>query len=406
MIGVDAATVVGKIRHDEDEGCLVIAVRTRRNKKLRCGECAEICPGYDQGRGEPRRWRSVDFGGMKCFLEGRNARVRCRAHGVIGAQVPWARHDVRVTRAFEDTTAWLAAHADATTVSKFLRVTWRTVTGIVERVVGELAGRTDLLDGLRNIGIDEIAHRKGQRYITCVIDHDSGRLVWAKKGRNKDTVNAFFDDLGERRSKLLRAVTCDGATWIQDVVKLRAPKAKICLDAFHLMSWVSEAVDTVRRELWQQFRSTANLATGIKHTRWAVLHAPHTQNKKQREIIEKLKAANSPLYEAFLLKEQLRMAVMLKGDKGMSAFAAWLTMCAASTLEVFRSLGVRVARYRSEIANTMAVKLSNARAEATNTHLRVLTRRAYGFHSPEALIAMAMLTRGGLCPELPGRANW
>ena len=61
-------------------------------------------------------------------------------------------------------------------------------------------------------------------------------------------------------------------------------------------------------------------------------------------------------------------------------------------------------KYRPLIWNTLDHGLSNARVEATNTHLRVLTRRAYGYHSPEALIAMAMLTRGGLCPELPGRA--
>ena len=118
---------------------------------------------------------------------------------------------------------WITAHAPASTVAVLMRTTWRSVTAIVERVVAELAGRTDLLDGLRRIGIDEIAHRKGQRYITCVIDHDTGRLVWAKEGRDMATLAVFFDR-SERPLKLVKQVSGDGRTGSRRREIMRQPR--------------------------------------------------------------------------------------------------------------------------------------------------------------------------------------
>ena len=86
--------------------------------------------------------------------------------------------------------------------AELLWITWRTVTAIVTRVVADARGSRDLLDGLVRIGIDELAHRKGQRCITVVTDHDAGRLVWAAEGRDEATVEAFFDVLGERRAAM------------------------------------------------------------------------------------------------------------------------------------------------------------------------------------------------------------
>src|SRR5690606_8341598 len=108
----------------------------------------------------------------------------------------------------------------------------------------------DRLDGLRRIGIDEVAYRKGHRYLTVVVDHDTGRLVWAGKGRDKATVSAFFDALGDERAARLTHVSCDAADWITTVVAQRAPQAVLCLDPFHLITWATDALDQVRRAVW------------------------------------------------------------------------------------------------------------------------------------------------------------
>lgn len=208
---------------------LILRVRPKVGRRGRCSRCLRRCPGYDR-RGRARRWRSLDWGTTMVYLEAEVIRVSCPEHGVVVAHVPWARPVARHTHAFEDTVAWWTARAAASVVAEFLRTTWRAVQAIVERVVTEQAAKTDLLSGLRRVGIDEIAYRKGQRYLTCVVDHDTGRLVWAAQGRNSETVLAFFDALGADRAKELTHVSADGAEWIHTPVKTRAPQAVLCLD--------------------------------------------------------------------------------------------------------------------------------------------------------------------------------
>jgi transposase len=161
----------------------------------------------------------------------------------------------RFTVALEEQAAWLCAQVPWSKAARLLRVTWRTLQAIVERVVAGLRGGKDRLDGVRRIGIDEKAWRKGHRYITVVIDHDAGRIIWAAEGRNKETLAKFFDDLGEERAELLTHVSCDGADWIRDVVREKAPGALICLDAFHVVKWAGERLDELRRRLASDLRA-------------------------------------------------------------------------------------------------------------------------------------------------------
>jgi len=120
------------------------------------------------------------------------------------------------------------------------------------------AGRDPLADLVR-IGIDEISHRKGQRYLTVIVDHDTGRLVWAAEGRSEATLERFFAELGEERAARLTHVSADGADWIARVVARRAPGAILCLDPFHVVSWATEALDAVRREVWNAARRAGEL---------------------------------------------------------------------------------------------------------------------------------------------------
>jgi transposase len=185
----------------------------------------------------------------------------------------------------------------------------------------------------------------------------------------------------------------------------RAPQAVACLDAFHVVAWATAALDAVRRDLWNDLRRTgrAEQARSLKGTRWALLKNPPALTGEQRTTLASIATTNKALYRAYLLKEQLRAVFTTKGQKGRALLAGWLAWARRSRLPAFVKLAATISRYLPLVRNTLDHGLSNARVEATNTHLRVLTRRAYGYHSPDTLIAMAMLTRGGLCPPLPGR---
>jgi transposase len=377
---------------------LVLSVRPRASQASRCSRCRKRCPGYDSGDGT-RRWRTLDIGTTKAYLQAAVPRVQCDEHGVVVAHVPWARPGAKHTRVFEDTCAWLAAHTALSVLTVFLRIAWRTVAAIVTRVIADGRDTNDLLAGLVRIGIDEISYRKGQRYLTVIVDHGTGRLVWAKEGRNQETLGKFFDELGTGRTGRLTHVSCDGADWIHALVRQRAPQAVICLDPFHVVAWAMKALDKVR------VRTMAKAGIRDRHAMWATRKNPADLTGEQKTSMAEIAATNKALYRAYLLKEQLREVFRVKGRKGRQLLAGWLSWASHSRIPEFVALARSIRRYRELIYNTLDHGLSNALSEATNTHLRALTKRSYGFRSPDALIAMALLTRGDLCPALPGRTT-
>ena len=184
LLGVEKA-VIEAIEFDEDEQLLVAHVRPRKRTRGRCGRCGRRSPGYDAGEGR-RRWRALDLGTIRAVLEADAPRVRCREHGPTVAAGPWARHAAGHTYAFDEQVAWLATRCSKSAITELMRIAWRTVGAIITRVWADVEAVHDRFADLRRIGIDEISYKRGQRYLTVVVDHDSGRLVWAAPGREKD----------------------------------------------------------------------------------------------------------------------------------------------------------------------------------------------------------------------------
>lgn len=127
LAALGRAVVLEAVEFDPDAEEIVATVRTRRNAAGRCGVCGRRAPGYDRGRSGagPRRWRGLDLGTIRVYLESEMVRVRCRDHGVVAIQVPWARHGSWFTRDFEDTVGWLATATSKTTITELMRIGWR-----------------------------------------------------------------------------------------------------------------------------------------------------------------------------------------------------------------------------------------------------------------------------------------
>ena len=250
--------------------------------------------------------------------------MRCRAHGPTVAQVPWARHGAGHTRDFDDQAAWLAVHVSKSAVVEVLRVAWRTVGAIVARVSGDIDARVDRLAGLRRIGIDEVSYKRGFSYLIVVVDHDSGRLVWAAPGRDDATVAVFFDELGAERSAALTHVTADMAPWIRRVVEARAPQAVRCADPFHVVAWAIEALDVERREPGTR-RRAATTTRGAGRTapsgrparsnasRWALWKNPERLTVRQRHQLDWIAKTDPRLWRR--LPTQRRTALRLRRQR-------------------------------------------------------------------------------------------
>ena len=406
ILGVNKATVIESLEAESDEegNCVVAHVRPRRSTKRRCGLCGARSPGYDNGEGR-RRWRVLDLGTLECYLESDSPRVNCKEHGPTVAQVSWARHGAGHSKAFDDQVAWLTTHTSKSAVVELMRVAWKTVGSIVSRVVDDARKATDPFDGLMRIGIDEISYRRGHKYITVVVDHDSGRLIWAAVGRDIKTLEKFFDLLGEERSSQVRLVSADAAQWIATVVKERCKNATLCADPFHMVQWATDALDEVRRELWRDARlaDTNDSVRRIKGCRYALLKNPENLTSRQRTSLSTVAKLNKTLYRAYLLKEQFRLIFKLSGDKAIAALDDWLSWAKRCRIPAFVDLYRAITKNRESIVATLTHGLSNALIESTNTKLRLITRIAYGFRSTDNLIALCLLDRGGYCPSLPGR---
>lgn len=404
LVGVDKAAVIEGVDFDDEADAVIVSVRPRRAKKLRCGLCERPSPGYDQGEGR-RRWRALDLGEVRSYLEADAPRVRCADHGVLVAWLPWARHGAGHTRGFDDTVAWLAVHTSKTAVVQVMRIAWATVGVIVTRVVAEARAQRDPFDGLTKIGIDEISYKRGHRYLLVVVDHRSGRLVWAAAGRDKATLSRFFDELGEERCAQLRLITADAAEWIGEVVAQRCPQAILCLDAFHVVAWATDALDVVRRDTWNEARRSGMSAHArdLKGARYALWKNPEDLTARQEAKLAWVAKVNKQLYRAYLLKEQLRAVIATKHSAAIPMLERWIDWAVRSRIPAFVELARRIRKNLPGILNGLLNNLSNAIVESTNTKLRLLTRIAYGFKDPEHLIALALLDRGGFTPPLPGR---
>jgi len=374
---------------------------------------ARRCAGYDRGEGR-RRWRAPDLGTVQTFVEADAPRVSCRVHGVVVAAVPWARYGAGHTLAFDQLVAWLATVCSKSAVTQLMRIAWRTVGAIVAPVWADTAGRVDLLGGLRRIGIDEISYKRGHKYLLVVVDHDTGRLVWAGKGRDQAGLTAFFTLLGPQRCARLTHISSDSARWMNEVIAAHCPQAIRAADPYHVVTWATAALDERRRSVWNaargelrgysRNRSATGVTKALKDARWALWKNPERLTDRQREQLAWIAKTNPALHRAWALKEGLRTVFAIarrSPAEAVEALDRWISWARRCRLPQFVALAQRVVRNRDAIVASIEHRLSNALVESMNTKIRLIVRRAFGFHSAEAIIALAMLTLSGHRPSLP-----
>ena len=235
------------------EEIFIVRMHPFKRETMRCPKCGKYCSGYDS---RTRRWRSLDFGSNRVYFESNATRVKCPEHGVIVARVPWARHDSDYTYDFETAITWSALHMTATAVSEFFRIDWHTVGSICKRVQKSMESlQPSRFDNLEEIGIDETSYKKGHKYMTVVINHKTGALIWAKKGHGKEILTSFFEELTFTQRESIKLVSADGASWIAECIKDYCPKAQRCVDPFHVVMWAMDALDEIRKQVVREART-------------------------------------------------------------------------------------------------------------------------------------------------------
>ena len=418
-----------EIESPEINPTLVISVRPFKKDSCRCGICGKKCNRYDQGNGR-RRWRALDIGNsIKVYLESDSPRVRCEEHGVVVQMVPWARHVAKHTRNFEDTAAWMSLHLSRKAVAEYLRTSWDSVGPMISRVEKETRAGEKRFDSLVKIGIDETSYKKGHKYITVVINHETNNVIWAAKGYGKEVLEGFFKELTPVQRKSIQLVSGDGAKWIKDTVTKYCSDATFCVDPFHVVSWCEEVLDTVRKQEWNKAREKVSAekkgqakrgrgrpkggsteksvaqkeAEIMKNAKYPLLMNPEHLGESYQAKLKEVLLYDKRLATAYRLKEGLRAIFHLPADEVRVALEKWRRRAWSSRIPEYVELQRKIRRHMDAIIATVTHQISNARVESTNNKIKLTIRMAYGFRNIDNLIALIYLRCGGRAIYLPGR---
>jgi transposase len=277
-----------------------------------------------------------------------------------------------------------------------MRISWNTVGTITMRVVERLLNKKDRLDGLSRIGLDDLSYRKGHHYISVVVDHDAGRLVWAGEGRTGETIARFFDELGPERAAAITLATIDMSASYEAALRKHAPNAEVVFDRFHVQRLAHDALDEVRREIMRGLKGTPE-GKAMKQSRWALQRNVENETPKDKAKLSAVMSTNQPLFRAYLLKATL-VAILdgLSVEEARTRLEGWVAWAARSRLQPFVRAGRTIRKHMEGILAYVRTRLSNGRSEGFNGKARVVTRRSFGFHSAAPLIATLYLCCSGL----------
>ena len=348
----------------------------------------------------------------------RTHRIECPVHSVLVADVPWAYPCSGFTKDFDLTVGWLATYLPRSTVSEYMRIDWETVGRCVHRTLNDIEPeRSRRLDNLINIGIDETSYKKGHKYITVIVNHDTNTVVWAAQGHGKGVLTQFYRQLTPQQLSSIKVVTGDGAKWITECVNEFIPDCERCVNPFHVVEWAMEALDEVRREVWREAYSEAvqlakkhprgkgrPKAEEIKNSTYALGKAPEHLTENQQSKVAMIAENNKRLYRAYRMKEMLRLLLKFKDvDEAAVELKRWLWWASHSRIKAFKELYLKIKRHREHILNAIRLGMSNARIEATNNKIKLIVRKAYGFRNIQNMLDMMYLVCSDLKVPLPNR---
>jgi len=373
----------------------------RKNSKPRCGSCGKLGAVYDH---QPERsFMFVPLWGLMVYLLYAPRRVSCHDCGVRVEEIPWAQGKSPMTMAMMCFLATWAKRLSWRETGSAFGVSWDYVCKAVTWVV-EYGRQHQDLSGITAIGVDEISHKKGHKFITLVYQIDAGcrRLLWIGEGHTQRTLEGFFAWFGKERSAALKFVCSDMWKGFLAVIRRRAPGALHILDKFHIVANLNKAVDETRRREAAALRRQGEDVT-LKHTRWCLLKRVKNLTKKQYGRLRDLLRLNLRTVRAYLLKEDFNHLWEYGSPTWAGNFLdRWCDDAIRSKIEPMQRQARTLQSHRELILNYFRARkeFSSGAVEGLNNKAKVVTRRSYGFRETNTLVIALFHTLGHL-PESP-----
>ena len=368
----------------EEPGRRVKLVYLRDKRKWSLCECGSKSHPRLFLESEPRRFRDCSLGDYETFVIATPYRLRCGKATTVET-FPWEAQGFRTTRRFFERVAALCRHTTVSEVARLVALSWDTVAridGASTRLA--LGGDEPDLGSLRWIGVDEVSRTGGHVYFTVVTDLISGRVVFLGDGKREGALVEFFEKLGPRRCRRIRGVVSDLGSSYLPVIARFIPHARHVLDRFHIVQWLNEGLNDLRRRIFGGAPKD-ELGQSLKVKKWILLSARENLDFEHKVELERLCSLNHPLYIAYLLKEQLR-AILHHPWSYLGALrrnlVAWCATARGAAPEY-----VKIAnRLEPHLEKVVAGFNSGVRlgfVEATNGKIALIRRQARGYRNIE-----------------------
>lgn len=352
-----------------------------RGRSYRCGRCGQGFPRrHDE---ELIRVRDLDISKHRVFLWLPRYRVRCPRCGIRRVKSVIVRHGARCTRRFERKLFVLTDYMPVKAVAEQERVDWRTVKDAEIRYIVGLLRKRDL-NGITDLGIDEVSEKKGHRYLTLVTDTVKRRVIWVGRGRDRAVLKKFFNWLGKKRTRRIRCVVIDMHDPYELEIRKQCPRATLIYDHFHVIKPLSMAIDEIRRRLQRELPPAGRLY--LKGSRYLLLRNRENLTTKQHIRLQDLLRlpANETLNAAYILKEDLRVIFRRQHPKQARAeLRDWKRRVRESKIPELLKYVQMLDRRRFGILNFFRHRKTNGLSEGFNNVVKTIKKSAYGFHDWE-----------------------
>jgi len=327
-----------------------------------------------------RRFRALPIGRRATFIVLPIPRVECLTCGAVRqVNVSFADPRRSYTSCFERYALELGRHMTIRDVAVHLGVSWDLIKDIQKRDLSRRYAKPKLKH-LRHIAIDQIAIAKGHRYLTIVLDLESGAVVFVGDGKGADALKPFWKRLRPSGARI-QAVAMDMSAAYRTAVATYLPKAKIVFDHFHVIKLFNDKLSAFRRDLYRQLSSDAERKL-LKGTRWLLLKNPENLDPKRNEQqrLEEALRLNAPLATAYYLKEDLRQ-IWSQADKrtARKVLRDWLARARASGIGMLIRFADTLQEHAKGILAYYTYPISTGPLEGTNTKIQAMKRQAYGF---------------------------
>lgn len=366
------------LKTDYKEGATYFHIRTPR-ERLACANCAsrKVAP-----RGTVvRRFRCLPIGSRPSFIVAHIKRLSCCNCSVLRQEkLSFAAPHKRYTRAFARYVLELSSITTIQDLARQLRVSWDLIRQIQEADLRRQVAKIKL-NKLRRLAVDELAVGKGHKYVSIVMDLDSGAVVHVGEGKGANAVSDFFQQL-KRCGADIEAVACDMSGAWPKAVKQAFPKAHIVFDHFHIAKLMNDKLSQLRRQVQNEANALGKAA--VKGSRWILLKNPKNlcEEKGEVERLEQALKLNRPLATAYYLKEELRQLYRQKDAASAEALLAdWCKRAEASNIPVLQTMAKTLRRCQEGILNYYTHPISTGPLEGFNNKAQTMKRQAYGYRN-------------------------